>query len=88
MGAYSRWALIKFSPFSESEVCLFCNKTINANDKTRRSNKVRFLFLPEENSVLWEVSYENLFTQVGGVGVNAYLSLIEKGRGWDLQFLN
>ena len=26
--------LIKFSPFSESEVCLFCNKTINANNKT------------------------------------------------------
>ena len=48
VGAYSRWAfirgwaLIKFSPFSESEVCLFCNKTINANDKTRRSNKAGF----------------------------------------------
>ena len=45
VGAYSRWALIqgwaliKFSPFSASEVCLFCNKTINANNKTRRSNK-------------------------------------------------
>ena len=37
------WALIKFSPFSASEVCLFCNKTINANSKTRRSNKARFL---------------------------------------------
>ena len=34
VGAYSRWALIKFSPFSVSEVCLFCNKTINANNKT------------------------------------------------------
>ena len=40
VGAYSRWALIrgwaliKFSPFSASEVCLFCNKTINANNKT------------------------------------------------------
>ena len=49
VGAYSKWALIrgwaliKFSPFSESEVSLFCNKTINANDKTRRSNKARFL---------------------------------------------
>ena len=48
--AYSRWALIqgwaliKFSPFSASEVCLFCNKTINANNKTRRSNKARFLY--------------------------------------------
>ena len=37
------WALIKFSPFSASVVCLFCNKTINANNKTRRSNKARFL---------------------------------------------
>ena len=27
MGAYSRWALIKFSPFSASVVSLFCNKT-------------------------------------------------------------
>ena len=49
VGTYSRWALIrgwvliKFSPFSASEVCLFCNKTINANDKTQRSNKARFL---------------------------------------------
>ena len=49
VGAYSRWALIrgwaliKFSPFSASEVCLFSNKAINANNKTRRSNKARFL---------------------------------------------
>ena len=49
VGAYSRWplirgwALIKFSPFSTSDVCLFCNKTINANNKTGRSNKARFL---------------------------------------------
>ena len=49
VGAYSGWALIrgwaliKFSPFSASVVCLFCNKTINGNNKTRRCNKVRFL---------------------------------------------
>ena len=47
MGAYSRWALtrgwalIKFSPFSASVVSLFCNKTINGNNKTRRCNKAR-----------------------------------------------
>ena len=35
--------LIKFSPFSASVVCLFCNKTRNANNKTRRSSKARFL---------------------------------------------
>ena len=49
MGAYSRWALIrswaliKFSPFSTSVVCIFCNKTVNGNKKTRRCNKARFL---------------------------------------------
>ena len=49
VGAYSRWALvrgwalIKFSPFSASVLCLFCNKTINGNNKTRRCNKSRFL---------------------------------------------
>ena len=49
VGAYLRWALIrgwaliKFSVFLASVVCLFCNKTINGNDKTRRCNKVRFL---------------------------------------------
>ena len=49
VGAYSRWALIrgwaliKFSVFSASVVCLFCNKTINGTDKTRRCNKARFL---------------------------------------------
>ena len=49
VGAYSRWALfrgwalIKFSPFSASEACLFCNKTINDNNKTPRNSKARFL---------------------------------------------
>ena len=43
VGAYSRWVLIKFSVFSASVVCLFCNKTINGNDRTRRCNKARFL---------------------------------------------
>ena len=63
VGAYSRWALIrgweliKFSPFSASEVCLFCNKTINANNKTRRCNKATFLQNTKKNSVFGEVSY-------------------------------
>ena len=49
MGAYSRWALIQgwaliqFSPFAASVVCLFCNNAINGNDKMRRCNKARFL---------------------------------------------
>ena len=49
VGAYLRWALIrgwaliKFSPFSASVVCLFCIKIINGNNKKRRCNKARFL---------------------------------------------
>ena len=49
MGAYSRWvlirgcALIKFSAFARSATCIFCNKTVNGNNKTRRCNKARFL---------------------------------------------
>ena len=49
VGAYSSWApirgwvLIKFSTFSVSVVYVFCNKTINGNNKTRRCNKARFL---------------------------------------------
>ena len=49
MGAYSSWALIrgwalnKFSPISTSVVCIFCKKTVNGNNKTRRCNKARFL---------------------------------------------
>ena len=51
MGAYSRWmlvrgwALIKFSPFSASVVCLFCNKKINGNNKKRRCNNLSYLSL-------------------------------------------
>ena len=43
VGACSRWALIKFSPFSGSVACLFWNNTINGINKTRRCNKARFL---------------------------------------------
>ena len=46
-GTYSSWALvrgcalIKFSPFSASLVCLFCNKT-NGNNKTEDVTKKGF----------------------------------------------
>ena len=49
VGAYLRWALIrgwaliKFSPFSASVVCLFCKKIINGNNKKRKFNKAKFL---------------------------------------------
>ena len=44
VGAHIRsWALIKFSPFSASAVSIFCNKTVNGNNKKQRCNKARFL---------------------------------------------
>ena len=58
VGAYLRWALIggwaliKFSTFSASVVCLFCNKTVTVNNKTRRC-KVSVKY-SEENSVFWK----------------------------------
>ena len=42
VGAYSRSALIKLSLFSASEVCLFCNKTINAITKREEVTKQGF----------------------------------------------
>ena len=92
MGTYLRWALIrgwaliKFLPFSASVVCLFCNKTINANTKTRRSNKARFLCKTLKKTLSSGKSLISiiLFTQVGEVGVRAYLSLIGRRRGWVL----
>ena len=41
MGANSKWALIEVSPFSASAVCVFCNKTINGNNKTQGGGGVR-----------------------------------------------
>ena len=46
---------IKFSTFSSSVVCLFCNKTVSVNNKTRRC-KVSVKY-SEENAVFGEVSY-------------------------------
>ena len=51
VGAYSRWALIqdwaliKFLPFLASEVCLFCNKTINAKSKPEEVTKQGFCII-------------------------------------------
>ena len=59
-----KWALIKFSTFSASMVCLFCNKTINGNNKTRRC-KVSVEY-SEENSVFGEVSHYYFFNLGGG----------------------
>ena len=45
-GAYLR------PPLSASVICLFCNKTINGNNKMRRCNKVRFLLCPRRKLCL------------------------------------
>ena len=56
-------------------------------NKTRRSNKARFLLkYSEENSVFGDVSFTDLFnhvmvTQVGGVGVDAYFDWEGQGVG-------
>ena len=64
MGAYSRWALIKFSTFSASMVCLFCNKTINGYNKTRRG-KVSVKY-SEENSAFSGKFLISTFSVLGG----------------------
>ena len=97
VGAYSRWALIrgwaliKFSLFSASVVCLFCNKSKKGNNKTRRCKQVPVKY-SEENSVFGEFSYSGLvlihFCWVGGgkwgwvLVVGGYLSLSGRKRRW------
>ena len=44
-----------------SEVCLFCDKTINVKNKMQRYNSKVSVKYSEENSVLREVSYWYLF---------------------------
>ena len=93
MGAYSRWvlirgwALIKFSPFSTSVVCIFCKKTVSSNNKTERCNKTRFLqntLKKTLSSGKSQISTYSFFGGGSGKGVGAYLSLsgIEREVGW------
>ena len=63
------WALVKFSPFSASLVCLFCDKTINGNNKKRKCKKARFLYNTRTKS-----------QSSGGSLIISYLSLC--GREW------
>ena len=93
MGAYSRWALIrgwaliKFSPFSTSVVCIFCKKTVNGNSKTWRCNKASRLFKTLWRKLRLRGSLKLVlipFLGGSGKGVGAYLSLSGSGRevGW------
>ena len=76
VGTNSRWALIrgwvliKFSPFSTSLVCLFCNKAINGNNKTQRSNKAWFLqnTLTKKLRIRENIFLSLIWVWVGGVG--------------------
>ena len=88
--------LIKFSPFSANVVCLFCIKTINANNKTQRCNNARFLSntLKKTDPSLGKSlisTYYSIFCVCRrgkrgrvGVGVGCLLSLSGKRRavGW------
>ena len=78
MGVYSRWALIrgwaliKFSTFSASVVCVFSNKTINGNNRTRTFNKARFL---KNTLKKTPFSGKSLISTYSILGVVANLSL-------------
>ena len=93
MGAYLRWvliqgwALIKFSPFLASVVCIFCKKTVNGNNKTRRCNKAIFLqntLKKTLSSGKSQISTYSFFLGGSDKGVGAYLSLSGRwgGVGW------
>ena len=84
VGAYSRWALIRgwalieFSPFLTSVVCIFCKKTVNGNNKTRRCNKARFLqntLKKTPSSGKSQISTYSFFGVVAGRVVGAYSRL-------------
>ena len=84
VGAYSRWALIKFSPFSRSVTCLFYNKTVNGNNKMRRSNKARFPQNTLKKTPSSGNSVISTYSFLGGgrcKGVGAYFSLSGRGVG-------
>ena len=62
MGANSRWALIKFSPFSSSVVCLFCNKAITTKrEDVTKQGICKILWKKKKTSVFERVSYYLLF---------------------------
>ena len=89
MGAYSRsvliqgWALVKFSPFSASVVCLFCSKNETKKGFFKMINTLKKT--PSSRKPLSTYSFLG-----GGRGkgcvlvVGAYLSLSERGTGWAL----
>ena len=57
--------------------CLFCNKTINSNNKMRRHNKARFLYTPKKLRLQESLSLELYQFWGGGRGAGC---LFEAGR--------
>ena len=61
--------------------CLFCNKTINSNNKMRRRNKARFLYSPKKLRLQESLSLELYqFWGRGGGGGRGAGCLFEAGR--------
>ena len=90
VSAYSRlalirgWALNKFSPFSRGVRCIFCNKTVNGNNKTRRCNKAAFRQNTLKKTPSSGKSLIRTYSFLGGgrcKGVGAYFRLSGSGRG-------
>ena len=85
VGAYSRWALIwgwtliEFSPFLTSVVCIFCKKTVNGNNKTRRCNKARFLQNTLKKTPSSWKSQISTYPFWGGSGKGVFTYLFECG---------
>ena len=71
------WALIKFSPFSTSVVCIFCNKTVNVITKREDVTKQGFCKTLRRKLRL---RGSLLLVLIPFLGVGAYLSLSGSGR--------
>ena len=81
------WGLVNFSPFSTSVVCIFCNKTVNGNTKTRRCNNAMFLQNTLKKTPSSGKSLISTYSSFGGgrgKGVGAYVRFSGSGRvvGW------
>ena len=88
VGAYSGKGAYKictiFNKCRLTVVCIFCKKTVNGNNKTRRCNKARFLQNTLKKTPSSGKSLISTYSFLGGgsgKGVGAYLRLSGSGGG-------